>query len=230
MSATKLELIATNREAIGKLACRRLRSKENQVPAVIYGGKQSNSLISLDHNHLLKFTSNENFYSTILHLNIDGQKQKVLLKDLQRHPFKPKILHLDFQRVTESDVITMQVPLHFTNEDTCPGAKSGGLVMRHANAIEIRCKAKYLPEFIEVDLSNVQLGEILHLSHLKLPANVEIPALSQEGKLDAPVVGVQLPKAVVEVEATTEESAEASNENKDNKAESDSKNQKSDQK
>ncbi len=199
MSATKFELIANKRTVTGKLASRRLRLKENLIPAIVYGGTEVNSLISLNHNQVLQVAEHENFYSQILNLTIDGHKQKVVLKDLQRHPFKPKILHLDFQRVKETDVLTMQVPLHFVGADRCPGIKLGGLINHHANAIEVRCQAKYLPEFLEVDLSNLELGQIVHLSNLKLPEHVEIPALTQ-GKIDAPVASVQLLKAKAEVE------------------------------
>ena len=217
MSATKFELIANTRTITGKLACRRLRIKSNQIPAIVYGGKEVNSLIALDHNQVIKVSEHENFYSQILNLTIDGHKQKVVLKDLQRHPFKPKILHLDFQRVKETDVLTMQVPLHFVGVDKCPGVKLGGLINHHTNNIEVRCQAKFLPEFIEVDLSTLELGQIIHLSNLKLPESVEIPALTQ-GKLDAPVVSVQLLKAVVEVEPTvTADAAATSTEEKDTK-------------
>ena len=212
MSATKFELIAINRNIRGKLACRRLRQHNNQVPAVVYGGKEANASISLDHDKLLQIAEHENFYSQILNLNIDGHKQKVVLKDLQRHPYKPKILHLDFQRVKETDVLSMQVPLHFVGADKCPGLKLGGIINHHTNAIEVRCQAKFLPEFLEVDLSSLELGQIVHLSNLKLPEHVEILALVQ-GKIDAPVVSVQLLKAVSEEasvvnEATTSEPEE----------------------
>lgn len=201
MSASKFELIANTRTITGKLACRRLRTKDNQIPAIVYGGEEVNSLISLSHNQILQVAEHENFYSQILSLSIDGHKQKVVLKDLQRHPFKPKILHLDFQRVKETDVLTMQVPLHFVGVEKCPGVKLGGLINHHTNVIEIRCQARFLPEFIEVDLSNLELAQIIHLSDLKLPENIEIPALTQ-GKLDAPVVSVQILKAAVEVAST----------------------------
>ena len=215
MSATKFELIANTRAITGKLACRRLRIKENQIPAIVYGGKEANSLISLNHNHVLQAAEHENFYSQILNLSIDGHKQKVVLKDLQRHPFKPKIVHLDFQRVKETDVLTMQVPLHFIGVEKCPGVKLGGLINHHTNVIEVRCQARFLPEFIEVDLSNLELTQIIHLSDLKLPEHVEIPALTQ-GKSDAPVVSVQLLKATVEVEPTAAVAATAT-EDKDAK-------------
>lgn len=199
MSATKFELIADNREVKGKLACRRLRNKENQVPGIVYGGKEKNLAVTLNHDKVLRMAEHENFYSKILNLTIDGHTQKVVLKDLQRHPFKPKILHLDFQRVKETDILSMQVPLHFINADTCPGAKLGGIINHHANVIEVRCQARFLPEFLEVDLSELEIGHTIHLSNLNLPENVEILALAQ-GKLDSPVASVQLPRAANEEE------------------------------
>jgi large subunit ribosomal protein L25 len=210
MSATKFELIAVNREVKGKLACRRLRNAENQVPAIVYGGKEQNLSITLSHDKVLQIAEHENFYSKILNLIIDGQTQKVVLKDLQRHPFKPKILHLDFQRVKETDVLAMQVPLHFVNADKCPGAKLGGLINHHANVIEVRCEARFLPEFLEVDLSELQLGQSIHLSNLQLPEHVEILPLAQ-GKLDSPVASVQLPKAAAEEEAFNNTEATGTN-------------------
>lgn len=201
MSSTKFELIAYTREVHGKLACKKLRIIQNQIPAVIYGGHEANSLIALDHNQILQASFHENFYSQILHLNINNTVQKVLLKDLQRHPFKPKILHLDFQRIKETDIVHMQVPLHFIGIDKCPGVKSGGLINHHANTVEVRCEARHLPEFIEVDLSELNLGQSIHLSNLKLPEFVKIFALYQ-GKLDAPVVSVQIKKEVAETQET----------------------------
>ena len=219
MSVASFELTATKRVATGKLANRRLRLKQNQVPAVLYGGKEANLSINLDHNKLLQVTAHEKFYSQILTLIIDGHKQKAVLKDLQRHPFKPKILHLDFQRVKETDVITMQVPLHFMGIDKCPGVKFGGVVSHNANYVEVRCQAKFLPEFIEVDLSSLELGQIIHLSDLKLPDSIEIPALMAYQKggdkaLNAPIASVQLIKEVV-VEEPVAAAAVVATEEKD---------------
>ena len=219
MSSTKFELIASTRTVTGKSSCRRLRLKDNQIPAIVYGGKEANSLICLNHNQVLQATEHENFYSKILDLKIDGNLQKVLLKDVQRHPFKPKILHLDFQRVKETDLVNMQVPLHFIGADKCPGIKSGGLINHYTNSVEVRCEARYLPEFIEIDLSELNLGQIIHLSNLNLPKSVEILALSQS-KLDAPVVGVQLMKVATETESTittSTEQTEKEAKEKDNK-------------
>lgn len=199
MSVDSFELIATKRTGTGKVASRCLRQEKNQVPAILYGGQEANLALSLDHNKLLQITVHEKFYSQILTLIIDGTKQKVVLKDLQRHPFKPKFLHLDFQRVKETDIITMKVPLHFIGADKCPGVKMGGVINHHANDVEVRCQARFLPEFIEVDVSQIELGHIIHLSNLKLPKEVELAVLLHKGTdkvSDYPIVSVQVPKVV----------------------------------
>ncbi|MGD0465721.1 MAG: 50S ribosomal protein L25/general stress protein Ctc [Gammaproteobacteria bacterium] len=227
MTVARFELTATKRVATGKLASRRMRLKQNQVPAVLYGGKEASLSIHLDHNKLLQVSAHEKFYSQILTLTIDGHKQKAVLKDLQRHPFKPKILHLDFQRVKETDVLTMQVPLHFIGLEKCPGVKLGGVVSHNANYVEVRCQAQFLPEFIEVDLSLLELGQIIHLSDLKLPNSVEIPALIAYQKggdkgLNAPIASVQIIKEVV-IEETVAAVATTLPEEKDVKDKKDSK-------
>lgn len=214
MSSVKFELIANNRVKLGKLASRNLRAKHNQVPAVIYGGKQSNHLVSLNHDALLKAAEHENFYSQILNLTVDGKTQKVVLKDLQRHPFKPKIIHLDFQRVSEDEIIHMQVPLHFIGADKCPGVKAGGVITHHANTVEIRCQAKFLPEYIEVDLSKIELGQIVHVADLHLPNSVEIHAANQT-KLNSPVVSVQIIKASTEAANDVTQASASVTEDKD---------------
>lgn len=236
MSVASFELIATKRVDAGKLASRRLRNQQNQIPAILYGGKEDNVALCLDHNKLLQATAHEKFYSQILTINIDGHRQKAILKDLQRHPFKPKILHLDFQRVKETDVITMHVPLHFIGIDKCPGVKFGGVVNHHANDIEVRCQAQFLPEFIEVDLSSLELGQIIHLSELKLPQHVSLPTLVQRAGdkvQDAPIVSVHIPKEIVTetpteaTEGAATDSKDAAKDGKDSKDNKDGKDSKS---
>ena len=222
MSVASFELIATKRVSTGKSASRRLRQEQDQVPAILYGGKEDNLAINLDHNKLLRVTVYDKFYSQILILNIEGKKQKAILKDLQRHPFKPKILHLDFQRVKETDVITMHVPLHFIGTEKCPGVKLGGIVSHHANDVEVRCQAQFLPEFIEVDLSNLELGQVIHLSDLKLPHSVEIPALhraTDKGQ-SVPIVSVHIVKeeVITDTTATPESAAATPDSSKDGAA------------
>lgn len=193
MSAAIFELDAKERREEGTGASRRLRRIENRVPAIIYGGSEAPQSVSLCHLKVLQAISHEAFYSHILTLNIDNKKQKVVLKDMQRHPYKKVVLHMDFQRVSDKDKITMHVPLHFINEDVCPGAKQGGLISHHIIDVEVKCPASKLPEFIEVDLGTLELDKAVHLSDIKLPEGVEIPALANSGN-DPAVVSVHTPK------------------------------------
>jgi len=205
---TTFELSAKPREAFGTGASRRLRHLENRVPAILYGAGEPPMPLSFDHNQLLRSLENEAFYSHILTIDLDGQKQKAVLKDLQRHPFKPRIVHLDLLRVTAKEKITMSVPLHFEGEETAPGVKDGGGVMaRLLNSVEVRCLPDALPEFINVDVSKLGLDEAIHLSQLPLPEGVELIALTHDD--DRPVVNIQIPRAVVEEDLTAApESAE----------------------
>jgi len=190
------ELIAEQRNDMGKGASRRLR-RANKIPGVIYGaGKPAQSLM-LDHNAVSRHLEHEAFYSHILSVKVDGQEEKAVLRDLQRHPSKPRILHLDLQRVSATEKLRMRVPLHFLGEDIAPGVKtSGGIVSHLLSDAEILCLAADLPEFIEVDLSELKLGEAVHLSDIKLPAGVELVALAHDN--DQSVATIHLPRAAVE--------------------------------
>ena len=211
MSAKIFELNAESRSDIGKGASRRLRRKENKIPAIVYGSDEKPTPVILDHNKVLQATSHEAFYSHILTLNIANKKQKVVLKDMQRHPYKKKILHMDFQRVKDTDIITMRIPIHFIAADKCPGVKMGGIINHQAIDVEVRCQAIKLPEFIEVDLSSLELDHAIHLSDLKLPEGIEILTLSQskDKDHDLPVVSVHLPRMAKVEEAEAAASATA---------------------
>jgi len=199
------ELNASVRHDLGKGASRRLR-QENKVPAVIYGGGGEPMPLVLEHNKVLHSLEREAFYSHILTINIDGKTEKAVLKDLQRHPFKPAVLHLDLQRVNETEKLRMHVPLHFIGEDVAPGVKqSGGVVSHLINDVEIDCLPKDLPEFIQVDVSSLQLNETVHLSDLKLPAGVELVQLHHGPEHDLPVVSIHLLRGIKEDEAVVEE-------------------------
>ncbi|HWP01615.1 MAG TPA: 50S ribosomal protein L25/general stress protein Ctc [Methylococcus sp.] len=187
------EFEAELRDALGKGASRRLR-RANKVPAVVYGGGAGPVALMLDHNKVLHSLENEATYSHVLTLRVDGKEEKVILKDLQRHPSKPVILHLDFQRVSESNKLRVRVPLHFVNQETCVGVKKGGLVTHNMVDVEVVCLPKDLPEYIEVDLAQVDIGEIVHLSDLKLPTGVEIHGLQQGAEHDSPVASVLAPR------------------------------------
>ena len=172
----------------GKGASRRLRHAA-KIPAIVYGGELKPVSIQIDHEAIWLASQHEWFYSSILDLSLDGDVQKVLLRDMQRHPFKQQIMHLDFQRVDENKVLRTAVPLHFLNEDKSPAGKSAEVVVTHElNEVEIECLPKDLPEFIEVDLSTLAVGQIVHLSDLNLPAGVTIPELKLGKEHDLAVV------------------------------------------
>jgi large subunit ribosomal protein L25 len=188
------ELSAVTRTENGKGFSRRLRRLENKVPAIIYGGEKEPIMVSLDHNTFANILENEGFYSHIISLNVDGKKESVVLKDLQRHPSKPRILHADFQRISAKSKITMNVPLRFVGGESSPGVKNqNGIVSHLMNEVEIRCLPNDLPEFIEVDLSRLSIGDSIHLSELKIPKGVEIIALLQGEHQNQPVVSINKP-------------------------------------
>jgi large subunit ribosomal protein L25 len=200
---------AVSRSDKGKGASRRLR-REGLVPGIVYGGGKDPQMIATPHNKLVQQLENEAFYSSILNLELDGNTERVVLKDLQRHPAKPFILHFDLQRVADTDRIRMTVPLHFVGEDKAPGVKAGGKVHHAMADIEVICAAKDLPEFIEVDISGLNIGDMIHLTDLQLPAGVEIVALTHgdEAAHDEAVVSIQADRrAQAEEEAGGEEAA-----------------------
>jgi large subunit ribosomal protein L25 len=210
MSEQKFALKAELRHDLGKGASRRLRRLGNLVPAIIYGGTEDPLSIMLAHDEVVQALSHESTYSHILSLNVAGRAQSVVIKDLQRHPFKPRILHMDFQRVSATESIHMHIPLHFIGEDTCPGTKAGGVVSHQMTEVEVRCLAKDLPEFLEVDLSEAALDSNVHLSELNLPHGVELMELVHNN--DRVVSSIHRPKvaqADAEAEAAAAEAAAA---------------------
>ena len=178
------EIIAESRSDTGKGASRRLR-RTGMLPGIVYGAHKDPQMISLGHNSLLRHLENEGFYSHVLSLLVDGVESKVVLKDLQRHPAKPFVLHADFLRVSADEKLRMTVPLHFLNEGSSVGVKAGGLASHNLTEVEISCLPQDLPEFIAVDLADMGVGDILHLSELVLPAGVE---LAHAPDPDVPVV------------------------------------------
>jgi large subunit ribosomal protein L25 len=189
---TSFELVAEFRETQGKGASRRLRH-DGKVPAILYGGHLAARTLTLNHQKLLIMLDNERFYSTILSLKVGDQTQAAILKDVQRHPFKNAIVHVDFQRVEENQKIRISIPLHFTGAAISPGVKSqGGLVSHMRTEVEVSCLPKDLPEFIEVDISGLSLNESIHLSQLKVPQDVVLVELAKE---DAAVVAIHAPRA-----------------------------------
>ncbi|MBL4606865.1 MAG: 50S ribosomal protein L25/general stress protein Ctc, partial [Pseudomonadales bacterium] len=193
--SSEFELTIESRADQGKSASRRLRRLENKIPAIIYGGDKDPVTVSIITKDFEKSLENEAFYSHILTLNLDGQSQQAVLKDLQRHPAKGYPLHADFLRVDAAHKIHMNVPLHFLNEETCEGVKAeGGIISHQMNEVEILCLPKDLPEYLEVDMINVKLGETLHLSDLNIPAGTEIVALSHGEDHDQPICNVHIAK------------------------------------
>ena len=189
------EIDAVSRDDQGKGASRRLR-RQGMVPGIIYGGGKDPQMFATKHNELIQHLDHEAFYSHILTVKLGGKGQKVVLKDLQRHPAKPFVTHLDLLRVADSDRIKMHVPLHFINESTAPGVKAGGQVSHNVADVEVICAAKDLPEFIEVDMGAMNVGEIIHLSELKLPEGVTLLAFSHGdvAEHDSAVVSIHAPR------------------------------------
>ncbi|MBL8419530.1 MAG: 50S ribosomal protein L25/general stress protein Ctc [Dechloromonas sp.] len=199
----KFELNAQARTLQGSGASRRLR-RAGKVPGIIYGGTAAPQAIELDHNDLLLEMKKEAFHASILVISVDGKKQQALLRDTQMHAYKPKILHVDFQRVSATEALHLMVPLHFINEETAPGVKlSGGLVNHVMTEVDVQCLPKDLPEFIEVDVGALEVGESIHLSDLKLPKGVK---LTHEDD-DALVVGIVAKGGGEEDEAAEGEAA-----------------------
>lgn len=191
---TSFELVADSRDGVqGKGASRRLR-RSGKVPAILYGGNTPPRQITLDHQNLLTLLVNERFFSTILSLKIDGQGHTAILKDVQRHPAKNQILHLDLQRVLDDEPIRMRIPLHFKGAAGSPGVKTqGGVVSHLLNDVQVLCLPKDLPEFLEVDMSAMSINDMRRLSDIPLPAGVQLVDL-MHGR-DEAVVSIHHPRA-----------------------------------
>ncbi len=195
------KLDATARNDLGKGASRRLRRLADQVPAVIYGGNKNPASVSVSHKELIKHLEHEAFYSHIISLSVDGAAEDVILKDVQRHPSKPQVLHLDFLRVDKATKVHTHVHLHFINEATSKGVKiQGGKVVHNLTQLDIICLPHQLPEFIEVDLADAEVGTILHISDLKLPTGVVSADLQKGADHDLAVATIVKPKGGAEGE------------------------------
>ena len=192
-----IEISARKREAQGTGASRRLR-RLGRVPGIVYGGDKEAVTIELDHKDLYQSLRNEKFHASILTLALDGTQEQVLLRAVNMHPFKLQVQHIDFQRVSKDKKIHMKVPLHFVNADKSPGVKEQGAVVNHVlNELDIMCFPDDLPEFIEVDLSNLSVGHSLHVRDLQLPKGVELAIHKDENPVTATVV---VPALVTEEE------------------------------
>ena len=191
------EITASSRKSLGSSECRRLRAT-GMVPAIVYGAAKESEKIAVKQNELLKYLEHEAFYSHILSLKIDGREENVVLRDLQRHPSKQTVLHMDMLRVAEDRKLVMNVPLHFKGEDICVGVKQDGGVVAHLlTEIEISCLPKNLPEYLEIDIGDLKMNESLHLSDIALPDGVTVPILERgEENQDSAIVSVFKPKVV----------------------------------
>ena len=198
------EIKVQRREDGGKGASRRLR-RDGQVPAIVYGGELAPVNIQLSHETVLLASHHDWFYSSILDLSLDGDVQAVLLRDIQRHPYKQQIMHLDFQRVDASQTLRTAVPLHFINEENSPAGKLADVLVSHElREVTVECLPKNLPGSIEVDLSALELGDTLYLSDIKLPEGVEIPQLALGKDHDDAVVTARPARVEVEEEEPAE--------------------------
>ena len=214
--STNFTINAKSREDTGKGASRRLRRLTGEVPAIIYGGKKDAEKISILHKDITKALENDAVYSSIISLSIDGKAEDTIIKDIQRHPAKQIILHMDFLRVSKTTKLQTRVPLNFINEDICVGVKLGGGLIAHTMTdIEVSCLPKDLPESIDVDMAEIDVGQIVHLSDLTLPDGVESVSLSQGADYDLTVATVNKQKAVeidepIESESSEDTSADSS--------------------
>ena len=202
------ELTVEVREDKGKGASRRLRRLADQVPAILYGGDQPPTPLALVRKDLEHALENEAFYSHVLTLHVGSKKEKAILKDLQRHPAKDRVMHADFLRVSEDVAIKVNVPIHFINEEACHGVKmEGGMIQHSATEIEVLCLPANIPEYIEVDMIDVHVGQILHLSDVSLPEGVESVALSHGADHDLSIASVLAPKGGSDEEEAVEAEA-----------------------
>jgi len=225
--SNEFSLNAQARDVTGKGSSRRLRRLEGTIPAIVYGGESAPQNITLAHKDIAKATENEAFFAHIIELNVDGSAESVIVKDMQRHPAKPVIMHVDFLRVSKNVAITVNVPLHFINEDECKGLKlQGGVVSHNMADVEISCLPGDLPESIDIDMTDVEIDQIIHLSDLQLPKGVTLTAFAHGGdehEHDLPVVAIHEPKVVVEEEEEgapeAPEAPEAANQSDDDAGE-----------
>ena len=216
--STNFVINARSREDTGKGASRRLRRQSGEVPAIIYGGKKHAEKISILHKDITKALENEAVYSSIISLAVDGKAEDTIIKDIQRHPAKKVVLHLDFLRVSKTTKLQTRVPLNFLNEDICVGVKMGGGLIAHTMTdIEVSCLPKDLPESIDVDMEQIDIGQIVHLSDIKMPSGVESVSLSQGAEYDLTVATVNKQKAadieeVLDSDETDDDNAESEKE------------------
>ena len=204
----KLTLKTETRDELGKGASRRLRRVNQRVPAVIYGGKKEPLPLTVIEKDFEKALQNEAFFSQVVEITVDGKSEKAVLKDLQRHPAKNRIMHADFLRVSDNVQLKINVPIHFINEEQCYGVKmEGGLIQHQVTEIEVQCLPGDIPEYISVNMENLKIGEIIHLSDLELAEGVASVALALGEDYDLAIASVVAPKGAAADEEETEEDA-----------------------
>lgn len=194
------DLVAELREDAGKGSSRRLR-REGKVPAIIYGGGKPPRALSFERNALMRNMEQEAFFSSVINVQVGKKEQPAILKDVQMHPAKRMVLHMDLQRIVATEKIRMSVPIHYLNEATAIGVKLGGGTVAHMySEVDITCLPKDLPEYLEVDIGELELDQMLYLSNIPLPEGVEIPELAQGPDNDKPIVSIHIVKVAVEPE------------------------------
>ena len=205
----EFEVVARPRTGLGTNASRRLR-RTGKIPAILYGGGKDPMPLSLEENRIRKQVENEAFASHVLSVKIEGEESQAVLKSVHRDPATERVIHLDFQRISASSEIHMRVPLHFVNEEDCPGKRAGGIVTHLLVEVEVGCLPKDLPEYIEVDMASLDVGDSVHLSELDVPEGVHVMALVHNPDNDQPVVSVQHPQKLVIEPGDEEEGFEES--------------------
>ncbi|KGE04793.1 50S ribosomal protein L25/general stress protein Ctc [Pseudohaliea rubra] len=209
----KLEIAAVARDDLGKGASRRLRRNADMIPAIIYGAGKDPQPLSIIRKDLEKCLESEAFFSQVIDVNVDGDVQKAILKDLQRHPAKDRVMHADFLRTDEKVALKVNIPIHFINEESCRGVKlEGGIIEHQALEIELLCLPSAIPEYLEVDMADVGLGDSVHLSDVILPAGVESVALSYGEDHDEAIATVIAPRGLKSDEDADDGAAPAAGE------------------
>ena len=209
-----MKVIATTRNVQGTGASRRLR-RADKLPGIVYGGKEPATPIELEHNPIFYALRKEKFHASILTMELDGKEELVVLRAFQMHPYKPQVMHIDFQRIAADEKVTMRVPLHFHGEEESPAVKVSKAMISHAASyFEVTCLPKLLPEFISVDLSAMEVGTTFHASNLQLPEGVNVHSKSGEDQVLASVVAAveeEIPAAADEAAPAEAAPAEAAN-------------------